>query len=371
MKVYHVEHPTIEELLGQNSNIFHIPDYQRRFAWEKYNLNDLWNDIKILKPEDMHFLGSIVVIARPHSTTKSNPLEIVDGQQRLTAVSLLLCALRDYFKENGKENIALQINSKYLHIVDLEGKIVGTKLELGNLDSKDYSNLIKSNLDDIENGRLKNAYSFFKEKIEELEDLNKIKEFYRKLLKNIICVVISVDQDSDAYRLFETLNIRGLPLSPIDLIKNHLFRVCFRREDVDLEIIKDYWGQIITNLDKENVNAIRFFRQYIMSAKHPEIKEKISESKLYDKFKRVIDKDVTNVMKYVRDIKNQSSLYAKICLAEIDLFDERHNQELNLHLRYLSDIGAVTSYTLLLRSFREVDYWRDILRLHPEIDKLG
>jgi len=191
----------------------------------------------------------------------------------------------------------------------------------------------------------------------------KAKTFYRKLLKNIICVVISVDQDSDAYRLFETLNIRGVPLSPIDLIKNHLFRICFKREDVDLDVIKDYWGQIITNLDKENVNAIRFFRQYIMSSKHPETKEKISESKLYEKFKIIIDKDVDNIVKYVRDIKNQSALYAKICLAEISFFDKRHNEEINLHLQYLSDIGAVTSYTLLLRAFKELDDWKDILKI--------
>lgn len=363
MKVYKVDHIPLEDLLVQKSNIFQIPPYQRRFSWEIKHLCDLWNDVNTLKKDDKHFLGAIVVITHPHSPTGTNPLEIVDGQQRLTAVSILLCVIRDYFKENDKDKIAQTINQDFLNILTMEREIIGPKLELGNLDFSDYKKIMKSNLDDIENTRIFDAYEFFMEQIEELDDISKVKEFYNKLLKNIICVIISVDEDSDAYRLFETLNIRGLSLSPIDLIKNYLFRICNEMGDKNLMEVKEIWGKIITNLEQKNVDEIRFFRQYIMSSKKPETSEKITEKRLYKKFQQIINSNEIDVLKYIRDIRQHSELYKKICQCNIDLFDTRYNNEINLHLQYLSDIRAVTSYTLLLRVFKDLDNSKDILKI--------
>lgn len=374
MKLYNVEHTYLDNLLVQKGNLFQIPHYQRRFSWEKKNFEELWNDIDILnkkkedKSEDKHFLGAFVIITHPHTAIGRNPLEIVDGQQRLTAISVLLCAIRDFFNENQKEKISNIIDKDYLHNTDMEGNLIGTKIELGNLDKKDYENLIKGNHDEIEDTKLFEAYTYFKEKIYELENITSVKEYYNKLLKNIICVIISVDRDSDAYRLFETLNQRGLPLSPIDLIKNYLFRVCNSDKNINIEDIKHYWGKIITNLDQKGVNDIRFFRQYLMSAKKPVTKEKITYNRLYERFKEILDKDIVekgiiDIKTFINDIRRQSDLYAKICKYKIDLFDSHQNEEINLHLRYLSDIGAIPGYTLLLRAFKELKNWKEILKV--------
>jgi len=286
MKVYDVGRITIGDMFQKRDEIFVVPPYQRRYCWGEKQWEDLWKDVDTLDIGDTHFLASLVVISPTHNPTGDNELELVDGQQRVTTLGIILCALRDYFHEKEEFEIANNINQDLLNNKDIDSTLKGPKIILGNLDHEDYIRLLNKNLEDISNENIKGAYEFFYDKICDIKNLDEVKKLYTKLIKNCLCVVITVTEDSDAYRLFETLNYRGLDLSPVDLMKNHLFRISDKDENTNLENIKTYWADIIRNLD--GIGEIRFFRQYIMSSKFIETREKVTESKLYEKFKTIL-----------------------------------------------------------------------------------
>lgn len=345
MIFHRVDSYTIGYLLKSNQELLLIPPYQRRYSWEEKNWKDLWNDLIELKEEDSHFFGSIVFMIKPPETGKKNIREISDGQQRITTISILLCAIRDFLKKKNKKDLAKTIE-EYLWITDLDGHKKSLKLTLGNLDKDSYENLINSDFQDVKNQKINGAYHFFLECLEK-QDILEVKKLRDKILENIIYIDIPVQGDEGAYHLFETMNFRGLPLNPVDLIKNYLFMIFEKKSSS--EDIEKIWIEIIKNLD--GLSEVTFFRQYLMSSKLIGINEKITENKLYEKFKKKIE-GYSDLKKLLKDIKNKSELYKKLLNHQVDQFDGSENEEIN---RLLDDVRivSITSFTLLLRAFSE------------------
>lgn len=367
-----VKDQIIGNILEVNSDFFKVPHYQRRFSWKNSNWEAFWNDLAELEGDDKHYLGSIVIISGTHTPGPvKDELELVDGQQRIVTLSIFLCAIRDYFERKGESNKKETLEKKFLYNTDKENKKVLPKLKLGNLDSRDYKNVLESNFDveikdekvnnidiEFENKEIKNCYKFFRERIETL-DSEKVDEFYDALTNQLMAVFVTVKKEADAYKIFETLNNRGLDLSPVDLIKNHLFRVCNERS-LDINDMQDYWADLIGNLDK--LNKVRFFRQYMMSSEllseendevtEANIESKVSKSKLHEEFKSIVEQ-TPNLEEFVRDIVKQSSLYGKLRNQNIDMFDRNYNRRIEKLLEDLEKISK-TPFTFLLRAFREV-----------------
>ena len=348
MDIDDVGHHPLKFLLSSENEQLLIPSYQRRYSWGKKNWKDLLLDLEKLNKGDRHFLGSIVFIGKTH-IHGINPLEIVDGQQRITTISILLSTIRDLFKRNGDLDKAIENIERCLWVMDHDGNIGSPKLILGNLDDDSYKNLISGEFNQIKNHRIKEAYDFFLTYLSN-KDIDYIKELRDKILTGIVYVNITVRGDKDAYHLFETMNNRGIPLNPVDLIKNYLFMISSEKEYLDPEKIKIIWTEIIKNLD--GLSEVTFFRQYLMASKLIGVNNKITENQIYGEFKKKI-KNYKNVEFLLKDIVDKSILYRKLLKHKIDLFDKGRNLEINSILEDVQKV-SITPFTLLLRAFSEL-----------------
>jgi uncharacterized protein with ParB-like and HNH nuclease domain len=371
MQIAEQIHPKeMGDLYGQNERL-RIPSYQRRYSWEEEQFEDLWRDLNEIPPGGSHFFGTIVFMSGTHLAQGTNEIDIVDGQQRITTVSILLCAIRDHLKENYDEDkIAQRVESinEALWIVDRDGERQGMRLTLGNLDRESYESLIKGYVDEIENGKIESAYEFFREQLDtECDDLNEVKTLHDRILDRLIYVSITAKGHSEAYQLFETMNNRGLSLSPIDLMKNYLLMKASDRGDTDEDRVEDLWGDIIMNID--SLSGIHdsgetFFRQYFMSSHLLGINQKITKSKLYDPtFTDTID-ETDDIEQLLEDVREKSNLFRKLIQQDINRFSDSENSEINRLLRD-AKIVSITPFTLFLRAFSEtndVDLLKEIIR---------
>ena len=200
-------------LLSNSQEAYKVPVYQRPYSWNKDQWEDLLEDITSLNKEQIHFLGSIVVVPEGQHKLGVNYFQLVDGQQRLATVLIWLSAIRDIAKENGNHELARYLTETFLFAKEWEGgrqKRV-PKLQLGSLDDEAFRRILEG---EGPSGKhlIFECYRYFKERI---RDIN----IWQTLLDNTSVVHINAFNHLNAFRLFETLNDRGLELSAADLIK--------------------------------------------------------------------------------------------------------------------------------------------------------
>lgn len=358
------------DLFNQRERL-RIPSYQRRFSWEEEQFEDLWNDLDNVGKGESHFFGTIVFMSGTHVAQGTNEIDIVDGQQRITTISILLCAIRDYLQENFEEdeiNKRIDTIEQNLWLVDRDGERQGMRLELGNLDHDSYESLVNSRIDEIDNENIASAYEHFYNQIdEELGEIDEVKNLHDKILDRLIYVSITAKGHSDAYQLFETMNNRGLSLSPIDLMKNYLLMKASKRPSTDEDRAENLWGDIIKNIDSLsslNNPGTTFFRQYFMSSKLLGINEKITKNKLYEPTFTETIEELNDIESLLEDIKEKSDLFRKLFNQDIDRFSRNENSEINRLLRD-ARIVSRTPFTFFLRAFSEtddVDKLKEIIR---------
>jgi uncharacterized protein with ParB-like and HNH nuclease domain len=277
MKITPTTH-TVGQFFHNSTEQFFIPAYQRRYAWRDSHLDALFNDINQLKDVDTHLLGTFVLLADTY-TPGINRLEVVDGQQRITTLCLLFKILRDNLVEKKDHADKVMEINKYLscEVRDKKEK----KLVLGDLDAEDYEKIMDNKISvELENERLKGCVDFFDERVKALG--KDTPSFYRKLTNQVELIRLDIAQARDAYKLFETINNRGLKLSPSDIIKNFLLGHASLLGDDTLKEVKGEWRQLVLKLDKLGYSDMdRFFRQYLMG----KIRLKVSKSRLVEEFK--------------------------------------------------------------------------------------
>lgn len=360
----------IGDLFNQNERL-RIPSYQRRYSWEDDHFEDLWNDLKNIDPEGSHFFGTIVFMSGTHVAQGTNEIDIVDGQQRITTISILLCAIRDHLEANyTQDEIGQRMESieKNLWIIDRDGERQGMRLTLGNLDHDSYQSLVNGYIDEIDNEKIETAYQYYRKKLDsECKTVDEVKALHDRILDQLIYVSITAKGHSEAYQLFETMNNRGLSLSPIDLMKNYLLMKASQRDEVNETRVEYLWGEIIKNIDgltDINSPGTTFFRQYFMSSSLLDINQKITKSKLYEPtFTDTIDK-IKDVETLLTDIQEKSDLFKKLLQQEIDQFSQSENSEINRLLRD-AKIVSITPFTFFLRAFSEtndVELLEEIIR---------
>lgn len=268
---------TIGNFFNNTTEQFFIPAYQRRYAWGISQLDALFNDVNLLKDGDTHLLGTVVLLADIHSPSV-NRLELVDGQQRITTLCVLLRVLQSNFKNTKNSDEAREIK-KYLGC--RSENTSEQKIILGDLDHSDFVRIMNDGVDnDLENEKLKQAFDFFNLKIKD-GGFN-INNFYHKLTDQVEIIRLDIGQAKDAYKLFETINNRGLKLSAADIVKNFLLGHASILSSDILEDVKEDWRQLIINLDELGYSDMdKFFRQYLMG----KIKLKVPNSRLIEEFK--------------------------------------------------------------------------------------
>ena len=324
---------SVMRLFSVSNEQFIVPVYQRRYLWGKDQWMDLWNDINNIESGEDHFLGSIVVINPPHSI-EINQFEVVDGQQRLTTLSLLIAALRDSLMKRGgqqEEAIANALHG-YLHCSTMFIQNL-PKLIPGKLDRDEFSTIVDKKIKKMTNSNMYTAYQFFNERFSEVDNLVDLATVIIGSLKVVLIQVIS---HKDAFRLFETLNDRGLSLSASDLIKNYILSKAARTSEKELEEIVETWDGIVEFVGQ--LDHLRFFRQVLLS----KTEGVFSFNKLYDRYKVVVDES-NSIVNFVDDLKEYALIYHQICTASTKF------PSVNEKLRAISAIGAATSYILLLK----------------------
>lgn len=327
---------TILDLFQSRNEVYYIPVYQRRYEWGKDQWEALWEDIDELDIDEQHFLGSIVVVPPSNLKKDFTYFEIVDGQQRVTTLFLFLIAIRNRYKELNE--VVDYIDKDLLYSSYM--RTISIKLKMGRLDKENLENLINDKIEKVNlKSNIYRGYEFFKNKLNQME-VKSIDCLTDKILKNIHVVHICANSHKDAFRLFETLNNRGLELSSIDLIKNYLLSKCATISEVELNVTIDIWDELMRYID--DIDKIRFFRQYLLCREG----RYFPETKLYERYKELIDKQESMEI-LVEDILAKAKIYLAICKVEYGI------ESVDRYLNNLVNIGASTSYTFLLKVFSE------------------
>lgn len=220
---------------------YQVPLYQRVYSWGKKQLDQLWDDIVELaatrreEPAATHFIGSLVLATSPDFTAVGvSKLLVVDGQQRLTTLTLLLAALRDHLAATGDTERAEGISAQYL--VNLYDKGKPTKVLPTQADREAYKAVLTSSAGAGGSDSIGNAYNHFRAKIaaaDDPADPHDLEEIENAVVHGLAVVVVTAEPGDNAHRIFESLNNTGLQLNQSDLLKNYLFmRLGERAEDV-------------------------------------------------------------------------------------------------------------------------------------------
>jgi hypothetical protein len=247
---------------------FFIPKYQREYVWKPKDWEALFNDLED-SPKG-HFLGSIICVNNQKDSMAGGRLELIDGQQRFTTISLLFCALYDRLKAhpnpdddfnvemvNLKNRLFIKSTSQWRFEPSEQAQ---NKTDFQKVLSDLFPKLVTApkGLTYFGNRRIAKAHTYFRERLQAL-GIEQTLALLEKL-KTAILVKIEVPSHSDAFVLFETINNRGIPLSAIDIIKNNLLAELDKRPDYGIDRAFDEWRDLIDRLPDPAVQE-RFLRQ--------------------------------------------------------------------------------------------------------------
>lgn len=350
------------------SVVYAIPRYQREYTWSKNQWETLFDDVQENDPG--YFLGSIICINQTTDTLAVQRLEVVDGQQRLTTLSLLFAALYQSLKHHEK----YLDEDQRVELVNLKRKLVLKKgddqmrviPQIQNSNQNDYRSVLADvgviSTFDVPayagNRKIFRAFRYFQGRINGmLEDksnhLTTIMAFLDKVSSSCL-VKIEVASHADAYTLFESLNNRGMPLTAIDLIKNKLLARLETTEPGKVDHYFDVWNKLLSYLGDDYSIQERFFRHYynafkdelnIPFRKDDEKKNPLgpvaTRSNLIHIYERLINQDAKN---HLQAIRAAGHLYALMLARNTD----DAWIELEKPLKNLDRIQGAPSYLLML-----------------------
>ena len=360
----------VSTLLDIESNlVYSIPRYQREYTWGKTQWEALFDDL--IENEANYFLGSIICINQADDALAVQELELVDGQQRMTTLSLLLIAIYQTLKSVPDKDLDLQLELRNLkHRLVLKKKPDQPRLilQVQNNNQQDYFDVLHQIelLEDTEpvynagNRRITKAYRHFLQCIEnhlygenihhEIESAQVQKKLLALLEKvnSATLVKIEVSSHSDAYTLFESLNNRGIPLTAIDLIKNKLLAKLEEKEPGSIDKHYNNWKKVIEALGDDYAIQERFFRQYYNGFKS-ELKDVVSvpvatKSNLMQVYEKLVNH---NPLNFLNTMKRLSGHYANLmCFKPMP-----DHPQLSNALLALDRIQGAAAYLLLMVLF--------------------
>lgn len=352
---------TLNKLLN-TSRQFIVPIFQRNYSWQKSQYEQLWFDIlraSKFKEKQNHFIGSIVYIDMGTPAGRPQQLLLIDGQQRLTTISILLCAIKDYVQKFNLEtkliNLA-KIKNQFLYNSD-EIDEDRYKLLLNVQDKETYIKLIDNTIFTVNKPatNIIKCYEFFYEHIEDfIKQDGQIDEIYAGIFK-LSLVSISLDKDSDnPQMIFESMNSTGKDLSQTDLLRNYLLMDLTPEKQTRL--YKTYWKPMEElfgeDIYKNDVNKFDYFiRDFLTLKSDTGYICKINN--VYENFKRYYLDNNCEKFAVFKDLFTYAKYYA--C---IDLLQENDN-ELKLYWQEFKKLDSHVVYPFLLKLYD--DYSRQIL----------
>ncbi|MDY4787832.1 MAG: DUF262 domain-containing protein [Bacilli bacterium] len=347
-----------------NDKLFIIPENQRKYVWDSKNWMELMDDISLVYKEKInsHFIGSIVLKTQKINDGIRNHYIIIDGQQRISTLSIIFCAIAFMYAEKGEIDLYNGIK-KTLFVIDDKGKyhsmiskdanssinkivefLYGefeTKLKLDSsiLDIKNYldKNKVVKNV--------MNCFIYFYNSIKNLsgdviEEIIKI----QKIIEDINYIDIVAKEDEDAYNIFEILNARGKPLSDFELLRNYLLKYASINEK---DNVKNDLIWLENTLDK----SVDIFLKHYVTHKYGK-KSDNKENRPYKIIsKNEKDRDKTNL---INDLKLKAKYYDKMLTYSncsdnekkiFMFFKQRRQQQFRpivMGLMHQKDLGNIT-----------------------------
>jgi uncharacterized protein with ParB-like and HNH nuclease domain len=344
---------TLNKLLN-TSRQFIVPIFQRNYSWQKSQYEQLWFDIlraSKFKEKQNHFIGSIVYIDMGTPAGRPQQLLLIDGQQRLTTISILLCAIKDYVQKFNLEtkliNLA-KIKNQFLYNSD-EIDEDRYKLLLNVQDKETYIKLIDNTIFTVNKPatNIIKCYEFFYERIEDfIKQHGQIDEIYAGIFK-LSLVSISLDKDSDnPQMIFESMNSTGKDLSQTDLLRNYLLMDLTPEKQTRL--YKTYWKPMEElfgeDIYKNDVNKFDYFiRDFLTLKSDTGYICKINN--VYENFKRYYLDNNCEKFAVLKDLFTYAKYYA--C---IDLLQE-NDDELKLYWQEFKKLDSHVVYPFLLKLY--------------------
>lgn len=344
---------TLNKLLN-TSRQFIVPIFQRNYSWQKSQYEQLWFDIlraSKFKEKQNHFIGSIVYIDMGTPAGRPQQLLLIDGQQRLTTISILLCAIKDYVQKFNLEtkliNLA-KIKNQFLYNSD-EIDEDRYKLLLNVQDKETYIKLIDNTIFTVNKPatNIIKCYEFFYERIEDfIKQYGQIDEIYAGIFK-LSLVSISLDKDIDnPQMIFESMNSTGKDLSQTDLLRNYLLMDLTPEKQTRL--YKTYWKSMEElfgeDIYKNDVNKFDYFiRDFLTLKSDTGYICKINN--VYENFKRYYLDNNCEKFVVLKDLFTYAKYYA--C---IDLLQEK-DDELKLYWQEFKKLDSHVVYPFLLKLY--------------------
>jgi len=337
---------------------YQIPRYQRSYTWTEDQISEFWSDL--ISSEDPYFIGSLIFNYEPYEDT--GYVDIIDGQQRLLTITILIAVLRDIVHSLDpatsvryqRQDIAFEDRSGKESFRILPGDSTRDFFQKAiqrrgsDINQFDSSSLAKEEL------RIKKAYQYlharvldelkkFTNKEKKIEFLNSL----RQKVSDLIVIKIQIENEDEAYEIFETTNARGVDLSVGDLLKNLIFKRIPAKKDRDYA--KDLWNEITTNVEATGMELKKFIR-YFWISKY----SFVSEKHLF----RAIKRHITDWKGFLDDLWEASDLFRTLLEGpEDDFQDIKHGADIYksvFSIRLMNVSQCYVLFLAILRNFKNL-----------------
>lgn len=355
-----------------------IPFFQRRYVWKEENWGDLLDDM--LDTRKGQFLGSLILKQRRRELGEAPEVLLIDGQQRLTTLSILLRATYDSFDPRLQANTESSIRQHlfYKQFITDEDWLV--KIRHSHFDAESFQEVILGGLAGeayeavhSSSSNIKRAYRFFREKLATLEP-EAIRQLFVRMLHsdNKYLVLIDLDADEDEQAIFDTINSAGVRLSAADIIKNALFQRAAQvvpQRDL-LPVYKSSWEEVFAKdeeaiafwdsakktgrLTRDNIEILLHAVAVIKGFFDPDVH---TLSKLSTQYKQWIEAlDRQQLISFLREIADYANLYREHILSfdRTTVFSFDNASQRLFHVLEVAEVSTFHPYVLsLLRKYRD------------------
>ncbi|MFF5778913.1 DUF262 domain-containing protein [Streptomyces virginiae] len=334
------------DLVQGRAQQFQVPLYQRTYSWTEKQLGQLWSDIleqaeliESGEPASTHFLGSVVLAPSPQNEATFPRWLVVDGQQRLTTLSLALAAIRDHVAGSQPDE-AERIDEEYLINKRKSGddhfRLLPTQADRSQFASHIRGHEAATTV----GGSVANAYQFFRRKLVAVGDPAASQDVFRieqAITSRLTLVAVTAERGDNVHRIFESLNNTGLKLSQADLLRNYLFmRLPTRGEHV----YETRWLPMQASLSNDELEQLMWL-QLVLDGD-----DRVRRQDLYTAQQQRFERRETGeeaIEAYIRELHRLSSLFRRLIHPE-----EEPDQLVRAHLHRLNEWQSQVTYPALM-----------------------
>lgn len=349
---------TYRKLMG-NGLRYEIPKFQRDYSWEAEHWDDLWQDILLVlnNEENEHYMGYLVL-----QTSDNKKFTVIDGQQRLTTLSILILGVLKVLNDFVERGIDVEANKiridsyrkSYIGTLNTITLISDNKLKL-NRNSDEY---YKNNLVLLKDLPLRNTNTsekhmrecflwFYNKLSKQFSNGQEVAEFIETIVDKLFFTVITVTDQINAFKVFETLNARGVQLSSSDLLKNYLFSVIDQTQPhiSEIEELENLWSRVIGKLGN---NKFEDYLRYYWNSKN----KLVRKNQLFKTIRNVI-KTKEDTFNLIRDLDDTADLYIGLQDPNSEFWSD--NFEIKKYLGELKLYQIKQTNSLLIAAFKNLN----------------